>query len=78
MGTVNLFEAVKNINSVKVLINVTSDKCYENKEWVYGYREIDPLGGYDPYSSSKACSELITNAYRNSFFKDKAIALSSC
>ncbi len=77
MGTVNLFEAVKNINSVKVLINVTSDKCYENKEWVYGYREIDPLGGYDPYSSSKACSELITNAYRNSFFKDKAIALSS-
>jgi len=69
LGTVNLFEAVRNINTVRVVINVTSDKCYENKEWVYGYREVDPMGGYDPYSSSKGCSELVTAAYRNSFFR---------
>jgi len=68
MGTVNLFEAVRSCKTVKAVINVTTDKCYENKEWVWGYREHEPLGGYDPYSSSKACSELITSAYRNSFF----------
>jgi len=68
MGTVNLFEAVRNCKTVKAVINVTTDKCYENKEWVWGYRENEPLGGYDPYSSSKACSELVTSAYRNSFF----------
>ena len=67
MGTVNLFEAVRKCGSVKAVVNVTTDKCYENKEWVWGYRENEPLGGYDPYSSSKACSELITSAYRNSF-----------
>jgi CDP-glucose 4,6-dehydratase len=67
-GTVNFFEAVRNTDSVKVAINITSDKCYENKEWIWGYRENDPMGGYDPYSSSKGCSELITSAYRRSFF----------
>jgi len=69
MGTVNLFEAVRQTESVRVTINVTTDKCYENKEWIWGYRENDPMGGYDPYSSSKGCSELITSAFRNSFFK---------
>src|SRR3990172_6394039 len=68
MGTVNLFEAVRNSKSVKAVINVTTDKCYENKEWIWGYRENEPLGGYDPYSSSKACSELVTAAYRSSYF----------
>ena len=70
MGTVNLFEAVRisSVKSVKVIVNVTTDKCYENKEWLWPYRENEPLGGYDPYSSSKACSEIVTSAYRNSFF----------
>ena len=67
-GTVNIFECCRLSNSVKVIINVTSDKCYENKEWIWGYRENDPMGGHDPYSASKGCSELITAAYRNSFF----------
>ncbi len=67
-GTVNLLECCRLTDSVKVIINVTSDKCYENKEWVWGYRENDPVGGYDPYSSSKACSEIITSAYRSSLF----------
>lgn len=68
MGTVNVFEACRKTNSVRAIINVTSDKCYENKEWLWGYRENEPMGGYDPYSVSKGCSELITSAYRNSFF----------
>ncbi|WP_274362511.1 CDP-glucose 4,6-dehydratase [Paenibacillus thermotolerans] len=68
MGTVNLFEAARSTESVKAILNVTTDKCYENKEWVWGYRENEPMGGYDPYSSSKACSELITSSYRNSYF----------
>jgi CDP-glucose 4,6-dehydratase len=68
MGTVNVLETVRETESVKVLVNVTSDKCYDNKEWIYGYREYDSMGGYDPYSSSKGCAELITSAYRNSFF----------
>ena len=68
MGTVNMFEAVRKSKTVRVVINVTSDKCYENKEWLWGYRENEPMGGYDPYSNSKACSELITASYRNSFF----------
>jgi CDP-glucose 4,6-dehydratase len=67
-GTVNLLECCRLTDSVRVIINVTSDKCYENKEWVWGYRENDPIGGYDPYSSSKGCSEIITSAYRSSFF----------
>ncbi len=73
-GTVNLLEAVRKCDSVKAVVNVTTDKCYENKEWVWGYRENEPLGGYDPYSSSKACSELVTAAYRNSFFNPKDYA----
>lgn len=68
MGTVNLLEAVRHCPSVKAVVNVTTDKCYENKEWVWGYRENEPMGGFDPYSSSKGCSELVTAAYRNSFF----------
>ena len=69
MGTVYLFEVIRQIKSVRAVINVTSDKCYKNQEWVWGYRENEPLGGHDPYSNSKACSELITSSYRNSFFK---------
>ena len=68
MGTAHLLEAVRTARGVKVVINVTSDKCYDNREWVWGYRENEPLGGYDPYSSSKGCAELVTAAYRNSFF----------
>lgn len=68
MGTVNLLEAVRQVGGVRTIINVTSDKCYENKEWIWGYRETESMGGYDPYSSSKGCAELITGAYRNSFF----------
>lgn len=77
MGTVNLLEAAKNTESVKVVIVITTDKCYENKEWVYGYRENDPMGGYDPYSSSKGCAELVVSAYRNSFYNERGIALAS-
>ncbi len=73
-GTVNLLECCRQTESVKVIVNVTTDKCYENKEWVWGYRENDRLGGYDPYSSSKACSELLSNAYRKSFFNPDAFA----
>jgi CDP-glucose 4,6-dehydratase len=70
IGTVNLLEADRQIKCAKVIVVVTSDKCYENKEWVGGYRENDPMGGYDPYSSSKGCAELVTAAYRNSFFSN--------
>lgn len=77
MGTVNLFEAIKNIESVKAVINVTSDKAYENKEWVYGYRETDPMGGFDPYSASKGCAELVTSAYRRSFYENSGLLLAS-
>ena len=68
MGTVNLLEAVRACSSVRAVVNVTTDKCYENKGRRRGYKEGEPLGGYDPYSSSKACSELVTAAYRDSFF----------
>jgi len=68
MGTVNVLESARVINGLKAIVVVTTDKCYENKEWVWGYRENEPLGGVDPYSSSKACAELVTNAYRQSFF----------
>jgi CDP-glucose 4,6-dehydratase len=68
MGTVNVLEAVRRTRSVRAVVNVTTDKCYENKEWIWGYRECEPLGGYDPYSSSKSCSELVTAAYRTSYF----------
>jgi len=70
MGTVNLLEAVRGCGTVRAVVNVTTDKCYENRGWLWGgYREDEPLGGHDPYSSSKACSELVTSAYRRSFFK---------
>lgn len=68
MGVVNFFEAVRKTPSVKSAINITSDKCYQNNEWLWGYRESDPMGGYDPYSASKGCSELITQSYIRSFF----------
>jgi len=68
MGTTNLLEACRNIQSVKSIVIITSDKCYQNQEWIWGYRESDPVGGSDPYSASKACVELITASYRNSFF----------
>ena len=71
MGTVNLFEAIRQTRGVKVVINVTTDKCYENREWHWGYRENEPMGGYDPYSNSKGCSELVTSSFRNSFFNPK-------
>jgi len=68
MGTVNLFEAIRKEDTVRVIVNVTSDKCYENRELDRGYSEDDPMGGYDPYSNSKGCSELVTSSFRNSFF----------
>ncbi|MBP0628127.1 CDP-glucose 4,6-dehydratase [Cupriavidus sp. AcVe19-1a] len=68
MGTVHLFEAVRNTPGVKAVVNITTDKCYENREWVWGYRENEPMGGYDPYSNSKGCAELVSAAYRSSFF----------
>lgn len=74
-GTVNLLECCRQTESVKVIVNITTDKCYDNKEWVWGYRENDRLGGYDPYSSSKACSELVAGGYRNSFFNPDTHAL---
>jgi CDP-glucose 4,6-dehydratase len=68
MGTAHLLEAVRQVKGVKAVVNVTSDKCYENREWIWGYRESDPMGGYDPYSSSKGCAELVTSGYLRSFF----------
>lgn len=77
MGTVHVLEAARKVGSVKAIVNVTTDKCYENKEWVWGYREDEPMGGHDPYSNSKGCSELVTSAYRRSFFQKSGIALGS-
>ena len=83
MGTLNLYEAVRACESVRVVVAITTDKCYENKEWVWGYRENDPMGGYDPYSSSKGCAELLSAAYRQSYFnpeqygKDHHVALAT-
>jgi len=68
MGTVHILEAARQVGTSKAIVNVTTDKCYENKEWVWGYREDEPMGGHDPYSNSKGCSELVTAAYRNSYF----------
>jgi len=70
MGSVNVLEAARHVSSVRAIVNVTSDKCYENREWEFAYRENDPLGGYDPYSASKGASEIVTAAYRQSFFGD--------
>ena len=77
MGTVNLLEAVRQVTSVKAVVNVTTDKCYENREWVWPYRENEAMGGFDPYSSSKACSELITTAYNRSFLGPAGKCLAS-
>lgn len=77
MGTVHLLEAARQAGSARAIVNVTTDKCYENKEWVWGYREDEPMGGYDPYSNSKGCSELVTSAYRRSFFQQSGVALAS-
>jgi CDP-glucose 4,6-dehydratase len=77
MGTVHVLEAARHAGSVRAIVNVTTDKCYENKEWAWGYREDEPMGGYDPYSNSKGCSELVASAYRRSFFQAKGIALAS-
>lgn len=77
VGTANLLESARLCNTTKAIINITTDKCYENLEWVWGYRESDSLGGKDPYSSSKACSELITHAYRHSYFVKRQVGLAT-
>lgn len=68
MGTVHVLEAIRQTAGVRAVVNITTDKCYENREWIWGYRENEPMGGYDPYSNSKGCAELVTAAYRSSFF----------
>lgn len=77
MGTVNILECIRLTDSVKSFVNVTTDKVYKNKEWEWGYRENEELNGYDPYSNSKSCSELVTESYKNSFFKERDIAIST-
>ncbi|PAV39229.1 CDP-glucose 4,6-dehydratase [Megasphaera sp. ASD88] len=78
MGTINLLEAIRSCPSVKSVVNVTTDKVYLNNEWEWGYRETDVLNGFDPYSNSKSCSELVTSSYKNAFFEGKDIAISTC
>lgn len=77
MGTVNILECVRDCDTVKSFLNVTTDKVYENKEWEWGYRENEPLDGFDPYSNSKSCSELVTHSYKNSFFGNGKVAIST-
>lgn len=82
MGVVHLLESIRQVGGVRAVVNVTTDKCYENKEWLWAYRENEPMGGYDPYSNSKGCSELVTSAFRNSFFnlerfQEHGVALAS-
>ena len=77
MGTVNILECIRNSNCVKSFLNVTTDKVYLNKEWIWGYREDEKLDGFDPYSNSKSCSELVTHSYKNSFFRDNRVAVST-
>ena len=77
MGTVNILECIRSSNCVRSFLNITTDKVYQNREWVWGYREDEPLDGYDPYSNSKSCSELVTHSYLSSFFQDKNIAIST-
>ena len=74
IGTVNVLEAARKCSNLKAIVSVTTDKCYENKEWEWGYRENEPMGGHDPYSSSKGCAELVTSAYRRSFFSSEGTA----
>ena len=78
MGTINLFEACRKTNSVRAIVNVTSDKAYENKEWEWGYRECDPMGGHDPYSASKGAAEIVAASYQRSFFDKENILLANC
>ncbi|MFA6988625.1 MAG: CDP-glucose 4,6-dehydratase [Candidatus Gastranaerophilaceae bacterium] len=77
LGTINVLEAVRTSESVKVVVNITSDKCYENMEWLWGYKETDPMGGYDPYSCSKGCAELVISAYKRSFFSENKTGIAS-
>ena len=77
MGTVHVMEAARHTTSIKAIVVVTTDKCYENKEWIWGYREDEPMGGRDPYSNSKGCAELVISAYRSSFLKDQGKAVAS-
>lgn len=74
MGTVHLLEACRKVSGVKAIVNITSDKCYENQEWVWGYREDEPMGGYDPYSNSKGCAELVASSFRQSYFNPATYA----
>ena len=77
LGTAHVLEATKTCDSIKSVVSITTDKCYENKEWVWAYRENEPMGGHDPYSSSKGCAELVTASYRKSFYKERNIGLAS-
>ena len=77
MGTANLLEIIRKTHSVRAMVNITTDKCYENNEWIWGYKETDPMGGRDPYSSSKGCAELISAAYRESFLKQSDIGIAT-
>ncbi len=77
MGSLNIYEVAKNCSSVKAIVSITTDKVYENNEWIWGYRENDRLGGFDPYSASKACVEIMTESYRRSFLKDKNLLLAT-
>jgi CDP-glucose 4,6-dehydratase len=77
MGTVHVLEAARHVGTAKAIVNITSDKCYENKEWIWGYRENESMGGYDPYSNSKGCSELVTSAYRHSYFEGSGIHIAT-
>ena len=77
MGTVNILECIRQSDCVRSFLNVTTDKVYHNNEWVWGYRENEPLDGFDPYSNSKSCSELVTHSYKNSFFADGDVAIST-
>lgn len=77
MGTANILECIRKTSCVKSFLNVTTDKVYKNNEWSWGYRENDILDGFDPYSNSKSCSELVTNSYKQSFFEEKRIAVST-
>lgn len=77
MGTVNILECIRNSTYVRSFLNVTTDKVYKNKEWVWGYRETEPLDGFDPYSNSKSCSELVTHSYQSSYFTERSTAIST-
>lgn len=77
MGTVHVLEAARHVGTVKAIVNITTDKCYENREWVWGYREDEPMGGHDPYSNSKGCAELVSAAYRKSFLTQAGIAMAT-